>query len=104
MKNTRFQILVVIVVLPLCCCKPQIDVVASGTYRAVVDKVVPGQSEIHVKTLGDDRLHLHFNGSTELTQGGQVVPFEALKKGQQVDVTVDNVGEELRLIAVAIAE
>lgn len=105
MKNIKLSaFLLAFSMLFLHGCNKQTDVVESGTYQGTVDKVVPEESEIYVKTADDKRLELYFNENTELTQDGQTVPFETLKEGQQVEVTVEKVGQRLEPIAVSITE
>ncbi len=78
------------------------DVVESGTYTGTVDNVVPAETEIYVETDAGQRLELYFTDTTELTLGGQPVPFDSLQEGQQVEVTVEQVGQRLDPISVAI--
>ena len=105
MKNLKLSALIMAFsVLFLYGCDKQTDVVESGIYQGTVDKVVPEESEIYVKTADDKRLELYFNDNTELTQNGQVVPFETLKEGQKVEVTVEKVGKRLEPLAVTITE
>lgn len=105
MKNLKLStILVVFSLFLLSSCDKQTDVVESGTYQGTVDKVVPEETEIYVKTADDKRLELYFNENTELTQNGQTVPFETLKEGQTVEVTVEKVGQRLEPVSVTITE
>ena len=85
-------------------CDKATDVVESGTYQGSIDKVVPEETEIYVKTADDKRLELYFNENTELTQNGETVPFETLEEGQQVEVTVEKVGNRLEPLSVNIIE
>lgn len=80
------------------------DVVESGTYTGTVDKVEPEKDEIYVETEDDKRLELYFTETTQLTRGGQPVAFEELEKGQNVQVTVEKVGQRLDPISVEIME
>lgn len=80
------------------------DVVESGTYQGTVDKVVPEEEEIYVKTADDKRLELYFTPTTELTQNGQAVEFSALQEGQNVEVTVEKTGNRLDPVSVVIME
>ena len=80
------------------------DVVESGTYEGTVDKVVPEEEEIYVETADNKRLELYFTETTELTQNGEPVEFSALEQGQQVEVTVEKVGQRLDPVTVKILE
>lgn len=105
MKNVLWKtFLPVFCMLCLYSCGKQTDLVESGTYRGTVDKVVVEKSEIYVKTANGKLLELYFNEDTELTQNGQNVPFETLKKGQEVDVTVEKVDQSLKPVVVSIIE
>ena len=105
MKNLKFKgLLLVVTMLFLYSCDKQTDVVDSGTYQGTIDKVNPDESEIYVQTPDDKRLELYFTETTELTQNGQTVPFETLKEGQKVEVTVEKVGQRLDPVAVSIIE
>ncbi len=73
------------------------------TIEGVVDKVVPEKTEIYV--LADGKRHeFYFNEKTELTQAGQKVAFQVLKKSQKVKVTADKVGKRLDPIKVELLE
>lgn len=85
-------------------CGEQTDVVESGTYQGVIEEVEPEKTEIYVKTADDKVLELYFNENTDLTQNGQTVPFETLKKGGKVEVEVEKVGNRLEPQAVRILE
>lgn len=105
MKKFKLStILLVFSLFFLSSCDKQTDVVESGTYQGTIDKVVADESEIYVKTADDKRLELYFNDNTELMQNGQTVPFETLKEGQIVEVTVEKVGQRLEPISVTITE
>ena len=105
MKTLNLNVLLVALALFFIVgCSKQTDVVDSGTYTGTVDKVEPEKTEIYVQTADDKRLELYFNENTELTQNGSVVPFEALEKGQKVEVTVEKVGQRLEPIAVNIID
>ena len=49
-------------------------------------------------------LELYFSDATQLTQGGQVVAFEALKNGQKLEVQVEKEGSKLKPLTVVILE
>ena len=85
-------------------CGESTDVVESGTYKGVVDKVESSKSEIYVKTADDKKLELYFTDQTELTQGGKTVEFSALKEGQNVEVEVEKVGKRLDPVSVRILD
>lgn len=97
-------LLILFAVFFLTSCGKQTDVVDSGTYQGVIDKVNAEETEIYVTTPDDKRLELYFNEDTELTQNGTAVPFETLQEGQNVEVTVEKVGKRLEPIAVSIIE
>ena len=80
------------------------DVVESGTYEATIDKVVPEEEEIYVVTPDEKRLELYFTETTELTRGGEPVEFSELQQGQNVEVTVEKVGNRLDPVSVVILE
>lgn len=80
------------------------DVVESGTYMGTIDKVEPEKDEIYVETEDDKRLELYFTETTELSRNGETVAFDQLEKGQQVQVTVEKVGQRLDPISVVIME
>lgn len=80
------------------------DVVESGTYTGTVDEVEPEKDEIYVVTEDDKRLELYFTETTELSRNGETVVFDALEKGQKVQVTVEKVGQRLDPISVVILE
>ncbi|WP_353136135.1 hypothetical protein [Pseudopedobacter sp.] len=80
------------------------DVVPSGTYQGVAEKVDPDEKEIYVKTADNKTLELYFTDSTKLTRNGQAVEFSELKTGQNLEVTVEKAGERLDPKAVDIKE
>ena len=80
------------------------DVVESGTYTGTVDEVEPEKDEIYVETEDGKRLELYFTETTELSRNGQTVAFDQLEKGQQVEVTVEKVGQRLDPVSVVILE
>lgn len=106
MKISGFKaILMTIALLSMySCSNNETDVVDSGTYQGMVDEVEPEKSEIYVETENDQRLELYFTETTELTQNGQPVAFDALEEGQRVEVTVEKVGQRLDPVAVNILE
>lgn len=93
-----------LLLLAFVACGESTDVVESGTYKGVVDKVVSSKMEIYVKTADDKKLELYFTDQTELTQGGETVEFSALKEGQNVEVEVEKVGKRLDPVSVRILD
>lgn len=83
-------------------CGEKTDVVDSGTYRGIVDKVEPSKTEIYVKTSDNKTLELYFTENTTLTRNGETVEFSNLEEGQQVEVEVEKSGKRLDPIAVRI--
>ncbi len=49
-------------------------------------------------------LELYFTDQTKLTQNGQTATFDALKKGQNLEVTVEKKGNRLEPMAVNILQ
>lgn len=80
------------------------DVVPSGTYMGVAERVDPGEREIYVKTSDGKTLELYFTDNTQLLQNDQPVEFSALAEGQNVEVTVEKMGERLEPMTVKIME
>lgn len=71
------------------------DVVPTGTYTGVAEKVDPDEKEIYVKTTDGKTLELYFKANTTLTRNDQKAEFSELKKGQNVEVTVEKKGDKL---------
>lgn len=80
------------------------DLVASGTYTGTAKEVDPEEQEIYVETADGKILELYFNETTKLTKGGTDVPFGELKKGNSLEVTVENNGNSLKPIEVKILD
>ncbi|MGV3762043.1 hypothetical protein [Parapedobacter sp.] len=80
------------------------DVVPSGTYTGVAEKVDPDEKEIYVKTGDGKTLELYFTDNTQLLQNEQPVEFSALAEGQNLEVTVEKKGERLEPVTVKIME
>lgn len=80
------------------------DIVESGTYTGTADKVDDEEKEIYVKTEEGKMLELYFTESTKLTQNGQEAAFDALEKGQKVEVTLEKKGNRLEPLEVKILE
>ncbi|GAB3169365.1 hypothetical protein [Telluribacter humicola] len=105
MKNVKLSILALLLFIPLLyACEEKTDVVDSGTYQGVIDDVEAEETEIYVKTDDDKRLELYFNESTQLSQNGQPIQFERLKKGDRVEVEVEKVGNRLEPVAVRLLQ
>lgn len=105
MKKSVFNVLfVAAAMLFLFSCNNETEAVESGTYQGTVDKVVPEETEIYVETEEGQRLELYFTETTELTQNGETVAFDALEKGQKVEVTVEKVGQRLDPVSVVILD
>ncbi|MFZ9932266.1 MAG: PepSY domain-containing protein [Chthoniobacterales bacterium] len=80
------------------------SVVESGTYQVTAKKVDPEEKEIYVTMEDGKILELYFSASTKLTKGGQEVAFDALTKGQKLEVQVEKSGTKLKPLAVKIIE
>lgn len=78
------------------------DIVESGTYQGVAQKVEADEREIYVKTADDKLLELYFTDSTKLTKDGNVVPFETIKQNGKVEVQLEKKGNKLVPLAVSI--
>ena len=80
------------------------DLVESGTYLGVAQKVDDEEQEIYFETEDGKVLELYFTEQTELSQNGQVVAFDILEQGQQLEVTVEKKGKRLEPVRVVIVE
>ena len=80
------------------------DLVASGTYMGTAKEVDPEEQEIYVETADGKILELYFNEATKLTKAGKDVAFDELKKGNSLEVTVENNGNSLKPIEVKILD
>lgn len=80
------------------------DIVPSGTYTGTADKVDADEREIYVKTNDGKTLELYFTDQTQLMQNGQTASFDALKEGQNLEVTVEKKGNRLEPMTVNIME
>lgn len=78
------------------------DVVPSGTYTGTADKVDSDEKEVYVKTGDGKMLELYFTEQTKLMQNGQAATFDALKEGQNLEVTVEKKGNRLEPMSVNI--
>ena len=104
MKKILFLAFAFGIFLALASCGEGTDVVPSGTYEGTIQKVVPDESEIYVKTDDGKTLELYFIEETTLTRNGEPAEFSALEKGQKVEVTVEKTGKRLDPVAVNIME
>lgn len=100
LKTSAFALLFLFVIS----CGESTEVVESGTYMGTVAEVEPEKTEIYVETEDGKTLELYFTEETELTMNGETVDFSMLETGQQVQVTVEKVGQRLDPIAVEITE
>ncbi|MFW5820391.1 MAG: hypothetical protein ACOCWA_03815 [Bacteroidota bacterium] len=82
-------------VLLLISCTGNTDTVESGTYIGEIEKVVPEETEIYVKTKDGKTLELYFTEETRLTRDGETVAFFELSKGTTVQVDVEKAGKRL---------
>lgn len=80
------------------------SVVESGTYQVTTKKVDKKEKEIYVTMKDGKVLELYFSDATRLRQGGKGVAFDALEKGQKLEVQVEKDGNRLKPIAVDILE
>ena len=81
------------------------DVVNSGTYQGVAEKVEPGEKEIYVRTSDDKLVELYFTSETKLmTSDGQTATFDALKENVKVEITVEKKGNKNVPVSVKILE
>lgn len=78
------------------------QMVPSGTYMGTAERVDPKEKEIYVKTNDGKLLELYFSEQTKLTEDGKEVQFDALKKGQKVEVKLENKGNRLEPLSVKI--
>lgn len=80
------------------------DVVESGTYTGTAEVVDDAQKEIYVKLDDNRTIELYFSNDTELMQNGESVAFDALEKGQRLEVQVEKVNEQLNPQKVTILQ
>lgn len=91
-----------LVALQSCGENEKTDIVESGTYQGVAEKVEADEKEIYVRTPDNKLLELYLTDSTALTKGGVTVPFDSVKKDGKVEVTVEKKGNKLAPIAVTL--
>ncbi len=105
MKTSGFKVLfMAMAMLFLYSCNNGTDVVESGTYQGTIDEVEPEKTEIYVVTQDGKRLELYFTETTQLSRNGEVAAFDVLEKGQNVEVTVEKVGQRLDPVSVVILD
>ncbi|MEJ7693547.1 hypothetical protein [Daejeonella sp.] len=107
MKKTLIAIMVAVsgaIALQSCGETEKTDVVETGTYQGINEKVNLGEKEIYVRTPDNKLLELYFVDSTKLTKNGESVPFDSLKKDAKVEVQVEKQGNKLVPVAVTILE
>lgn len=80
------------------------DLVESGTYTGTALVVDSEQKEVYVQLNDTTTIELYFSNDTQIMQNGQTVAFDALKKGQKVEVQVERSGESLKPMKVSIVE
>lgn len=69
------------------------DVVNSGTYQGVAEKVKADEKEIYVRTADDKLIELYFTDQTKvMTNDEQASTFDALKENGKVEITVEKKG------------
>ncbi len=78
------------------------DLVDSGTYTGTAVIVDSEQKEVYVQLNDTTTIELYFSNDTQIMQNGQTVAFDALKKGQKVEVEVERSGESLKPMRVSI--
>jgi len=100
----KFSTAILGFVFLLVSCGEKNEVVESGSYRGIVDRVDPSKKEIYVKTSDNKTLELTITENTSLTQNGKSVEFIYLNEGQQVAVDVEKKGNRLEPLAVKILD
>lgn len=105
MKKTFIAIMIAasgMLTLQSCGENKKTDIVESGTYQGVAEKVEADEKEIYVRTSDAKLLELYFVDSTKLTKDGIAVPFDSLKQAGKVEVQVEKKGNKLVPLAVSI--
>jgi major membrane immunogen (membrane-anchored lipoprotein) len=81
------------------------DVLDSGTYQGVAEKVEPDEREIYVRTSDDKLVELYFTvETTVMTSDGQTSSFSALEENAKVEITVEKKGNKNVPVSVKILE
>ncbi|MEX0812808.1 MAG: hypothetical protein WD048_11385 [Chitinophagales bacterium] len=106
MKNLILGVLLGGLFLLISCAENEnTDVVNSGTYQGVAEKVKPGEKEIYVKTSDDKLVELYFTDETKvLTSDGETATFDAIKEKSKVEITVEKKGNKNVPLSVKILE
>jgi hypothetical protein len=78
------------------------QMVPSGTYRGQAIIVDSEQNEIYVRLNDTTTIELYFSNDTQIMRNGEQVQFDALQKGQTVEVEVERSGESLKPKKVSI--
>ncbi|MDX1602207.1 MAG: hypothetical protein R3209_03995 [Salinimicrobium sediminis] len=78
------------------------DLVESGTYTGTALVVDAEQNEVYVQLNDTTTIELYFSNETQLMRDGQTVAFDALQKGQKIEVEVERSGESLKPLKVSI--
>ena len=78
------------------------SLVPSGTYTGTAVIVDSDQKEVYLKLNDTTTIELYFSNDTKIMQDGKNVTFDALKKGQKVEVEVERSGESLKPMKVSI--
>lgn len=81
------------------------DVLDSGIYQGVAEKVEPEEKEIYVRTSDDKLVELYFTDDTSvMTSDGQTSTFDAIKENAKVEITVEKKGNKNVPVSVKILE
>lgn len=78
------------------------DLVESGTYTGTALVVDAEQNEVYVQLNDTTTIELYFSNETQIMRDGQTVAFDALQKGQKIEVEVERSGESLKPLKVSI--
>ena len=78
------------------------DLVESGTYTGTALVVDAEQNEVYVQLNDTTTIELYFSNETQIMRNGQTVAFDALQKGQKIEVEVERSGESLKPLKVSI--
>ena len=80
------------------------QLVPSGTYTGEAMVVDSQQKELYVKLNDTTTIELYFSNDTQIMRNNQQVQFDALQKGQTLEVEVERSGESLKPKTVRIVE
>jgi major membrane immunogen (membrane-anchored lipoprotein) len=81
------------------------DVVDSGIYQGIAEKVEADEKEIYVRTADDKLIELYFTDETQvMTNDGQASTFDALQENGKVEITVEKKGNKNVPISVKILD